>query len=308
MIHDPAPSLPVWKVPPPDVSFRNLGDPIVHLKKDFRRVWAQVRRFLRRWYWGILASGVAVALPAFFLLHPHDAGLVDWVRSAEAKGLDQAAGRLGVWGDFTHFNLILCASIWTIAFFRRSRLFQRLAIVVLMASIMSGATCNLLKQLTGRPRPHQEFPDRFHGVTAAIRGWDFHSFPSGHTSTAFASASALLAGAGPVGMIGGGASLLFSGSVSWARVYKDRHYPTDVVAGIWLGAVFGLAAGLPYRRIRRRVRRRFAYRVESMTLPLLDPASFVQADPPPGTGQGGAEASDLGTTRSSSTQLERETL
>jgi membrane-associated phospholipid phosphatase len=128
--------------------------------------------------------------------------------------------------------------------------------VVLVASIFSGLTCNLLKHVTGRPRPHAGIPDRFHGITAAMKGWDFHSFPSGHTSTAFASSSALLAGTGPVGMVGGGTALLFSGGVSWARIYKERHYPTDVAAGIWLGGVFGLAAGLPYRRLRRRLRRR----------------------------------------------------
>ncbi len=257
--------IPVFKSVPAETGGSPLGDPVMHLKKDFRRTFHGARRFLLKHRWPILGSGGFLGILTFFFLNPHDLVLVDIVQSVDEGGLDRTAGQLGRWGDFSRYNLILFSTVWLLAFFSRARLYQRLAVTFFLASVLAGVTCNIGKYATGRPRPHAEVPDRFYGVTAAVRGWDFHSFPSGHTSTAFGSATALLAGAGPVGLIGGGVATLFSGSISWARIYKDRHYPTDIVAGVWLGAVFGLATGMPYGRLRRRLRRRLASRAANVS-------------------------------------------
>jgi undecaprenyl-diphosphatase len=63
------------------------------------------------------------------------------------------------------------------------------------------------------------------------------SFPSSHTTTAFAfatAAGAALPAAAPV--LGVAAA-----AVGWARVRGRRHFPTDVVAGALLGAAVGAA-------------------------------------------------------------------
>jgi membrane-associated phospholipid phosphatase len=303
------PQLPVFKDVPAEIVGKPLGDPLMQLKKDFRRTFQATVRFLRRWRWPILASGTVLWVLALVLLNPRDIEIVDLVRSVERQGLERTAGQLGKWGDFSRFNLIFFFSLWTIAFFTRSRLHQRLAVVILLASIFAGMTCNLAKYLTGRPRPHAEVADRFYGVTAAIQGWDFHSFPSGHTSTAFGAASAILAGAGPVGRIAGGVTTAFSGSISWARIYKDRHYPTDVVAGIWLGTVFGLATGMPYRRLRRRLQRRLAARASMPRSGIPTATLRAGSCESPVEPQGSTEAGlPTGVTTRSSTQLDRATL
>lgn len=305
-----SPQLSVFKDEPGELHGKPLGDPLVQLKKDFRRTFIGALRFLGKWWRPILASGAVLAVTGFFFLHPHDIALVDRVRSVEGQGLEWTAGQLGKWGDFSRYNLILFVALWFVAFFSRSRLYQRLSVVILIASIFAGLTCNLGKYLSGRPRPHAEVPDRFYGVSAAINGWDFHSFPSGHTSTAFGASSAILAGAGPVGMIAGGVVTAFSGSISWARVYKDRHYPTDVLAGIWLGTVFGLATGMPYRRLRRRTQRRLAFRAARARVE-PEPACSSEGDcEAPVESQGALDdpAVSPGVTTRSSTQLERATL
>ena len=302
--------LSVFKDEPGELHGIPLGDPMMQLKKDFRRTVAGSSRFLRKWWRPVVASGAVLWVTGFFLLNPLDPVVVDEVQSVEGKGLEWTAGQLGRWGDFSRYNLILFFTLWLIAFFSRSRLHQRLAVVVLLASVFAGLTCNLGKYLSGRPRPHAEVPDRFYGVAAAINGWDFHSFPSGHTSTAFGASSAILAGTGPVGMIAGGIATAFSGSISWARIYKDRHYPTDVLAGIWLGTVFGLATGMPYRRLRRRTQRRLAFRA-ARARAAAEPACFSEGDcEAPVESQGALDepAVSPGVTTRSSTQLERATL
>jgi|GEM_PF-1584827 len=310
MKNDRSPQISVFEKEPGGLPGKPLGDPVMQLKKDFRRTSIGAFRFFRRWWRPVVASGAVLWVAGFFLLKSLDSVVVDEVQSVGGADLEWTAGQLGKWGDFSRYNLILFVTLWFIAFFARSRLHQRFAVVILLASVFAGATCNVGKYLSGRPRPHSEVPDRFYGVTAAIKGWDFHSFPSGHTSTAFGASSAILAGAGPYGTMVGSLATAFSGSISWARIYKDRHYPTDVLAGIWLGTVFGLATGMPYRRLRRRAQRMRAFRASRALTATASIASAELAPEGPAEVQGSPEDSAVsrGIAVRISTQLERATL
>ena len=112
------------------------------------------------------------------------------------------------------------------------------------AVIVSGAMTAVLKGTVGRARPFAApgDPDEFspgHGFTNA----SFASFPSGHTSAAFATATVLsralsLSHPGSRWWIN---SLLFGGAtfVGFSRVYQRQHWPSDVVAGAALGTITG---------------------------------------------------------------------
>jgi len=115
---------------------------------------------------------------------------------------------------------------------------------VLRAVVVSGAITALVKGAVGRARPFASpgDPDVFtpwHGFTNA----SLASFPSGHTSAAFATATVLsrelnAAHPGTRWLV---SSLLFGAAtfVGFSRVYQHQHWPSDVVAGAALGTITG---------------------------------------------------------------------
>lgn len=86
-----------------------------------------------------------------------------------------------------------------------------------------------IKHLIKRSRPFRKYPNFI-----SVRTASGYSFPSGHTSSAFATASAL-SRAYPKWYVVG-PSLLWAGSVGYSRMYLGVHYPTDVLAGAVLGS------------------------------------------------------------------------
>ena len=60
------------------------------------------------------------------------------------------------------------------------------------------------------------------------------SFPSGHTSTAFCTATSVALRYRKWYFVA--PSYLFATSVAWARMYQGVHYPSDVFAGAVIGA------------------------------------------------------------------------
>ena len=108
----------------------------------------------------------------------------------------------------------------------------RLAAATLLGTLFSQA----LKRSLHRPRPTSAIV----GFEALAENPDRFSFPSGHTTAAFAAAVAL-AGA-PFG-IGPAAAVLALG-IGASRVYLGAHYPLDVAAGMVLGTVAGVLARL----------------------------------------------------------------
>ena len=108
----------------------------------------------------------------------------------------------------------------------------RLAAATLLGTLFSQA----LKRSLHRPRPTSAIV----GFEALAENPDRFSFPSGHTTAAFAAAVAL-AGA-PFGL--GPAALALALGIGASRVYLGAHYPLDVAAGVVLGTVAGALSRL----------------------------------------------------------------
>ena len=105
-----------------------------------------------------------------------------------------------------------------------------------VASGIATAFSQTLKRSLTRARPDVSIA----GFEPLAANPDRFSFPSGHTAAAFGVAVAFAGepyGAGPM-------ALLLAVGIGLSRVYLGAHYPLDVGAGAFLGAIAGLIARL----------------------------------------------------------------
>ncbi len=110
------------------------------------------------------------------------------------------------------------------------------ALYVASASAVNVLATLFLKKVIKRPRP-------FNGLVKinAVYQPSHYSFPSGHTSTAFTTATAL-SHAYPKWYVIAPA-YLWASSVGFSRLYLGVHYPTDVAAGALLGTGSAFSMG-----------------------------------------------------------------
>lgn len=107
----------------------------------------------------------------------------------------------------------------------------------LIAMILGFLCTNVvLKELVSRPRPWLDVA----GLLPLVNEPDPHSFPSGHTCAAFASACAWRRTLPRQWM--GAVGLVLAVCMGFSRMYVGVHYPSDVLAGAAVGAACGWAA------------------------------------------------------------------
>jgi undecaprenyl-diphosphatase len=96
----------------------------------------------------------------------------------------------------------------------------------------------LIKRRFGRKRPFQTDPR----LPSLLRTLDDHSFPSGHAMT-LTGVLAPIVIAWPAATLSAG---LLLASMAWSRIATAHHYPSDVAAGVALGAglSYPLASGI----------------------------------------------------------------
>ena len=92
-----------------------------------------------------------------------------------------------------------------------------------------------LKVLINRKRPYQSFTDIYPDQVE-----DGHSFPSGHTSIAFSTATSLtlISKKWYIGV----PAFAWASAVGYSRLYLGQHYPSDVAAGALVGVASAYAA------------------------------------------------------------------
>jgi membrane-associated phospholipid phosphatase len=113
------------------------------------------------------------------------------------------------------------------------------------AVLLSGAISGTTKMIAGRARPYKDTANSLNfGLLRGLQGTDYQSFPSGHTTAAFAFASMISAETshwwpesrwiiGPI--FYGGAAL-----TGVSRIYNQDHWASDVVTGAAIGTLTGL--------------------------------------------------------------------
>lgn len=98
--------------------------------------------------------------------------------------------------------------------------------------IAATASTYVLKVIVKRPRPYETYPDL---IVKKSDGGSY-SFPSGHTSAAFATATSLSMAFPKWYVIV--PSYTYACAAGYSRMYLGVHYPSDVLAG----AIIGMAS------------------------------------------------------------------
>jgi membrane-associated phospholipid phosphatase len=156
-----------------------------------------------------IGGGAAAATASFWdkevreAAQPHDWG----------ETLETGAGP--IWSS------VFVAGMFTAGRFSHGPRFRAMTYDMLDAAIVNFAYTELVKVAVGRERPN---------------GQDHKSFPSGHTSNAFALATVAEQ---HYGWKLGVPAYLVAGLVGASRIQQDKHFLSDVVAGATLGYVVG---------------------------------------------------------------------
>ena len=139
-------------------------------------------------------------------------------------------------GNAGIFWILLALALLTVL----PKKYRKVGLTMAIALILSLIMCNgVMKNFYHRIRPFVTDPTlqetELYGIFATIHDW---SFPSGHTSASFAAAVAMFMWYKKEGT----GALIIAALVSISRLYLTVHYPTDVLASLILGSLYGVIA------------------------------------------------------------------
>ena len=182
-----------------------------------------------------------------------DLPVLDWIQThLQSELLDKAMPIVTMLGDAGIF-WIACAVL--LMLIPRTR---RMGLGMGFALAMGLLVCNVtLKPLVGRIRPYdyqinelgRTWESLLAGGKLLIETPHDFSFPSGHTIASFEACTVLMLGNKKLGI----PATLLAIAIAFSRLYLYVHYPTDVIASVILGTLFGiigwaLAKKLPLKR------------------------------------------------------------
>ena len=157
-----------------------------------------------------------------------DLPVLDWI--AENLGcafLDTAMPLITVLGNGGIFWIAVSVILMLIPKYRKAGFSMGSAL------LMGLIVCNLiLKPLVARVRPYDYLDITIQLLISAPHDY---SFPSGHTIASFEAATALLIHDRKLGI----PAMVLAVLIAFSRLYLYVHYPTDVIASVFLG--IGLA-------------------------------------------------------------------
>lgn len=164
------------------------------------------------------------------MIQKTDEGVLTWIGdNLRADWLDPL---MVVYTKLGNSGLVFIVLAVVLLLFRKTRRAGASAAVALGA----GALCTnlVIKPLVARPRPWVVME----GWQTLVTSDDMNSFPSGHTTAAFAFGVALCAVLPQ--KWAKAAALIAAALMGFSRLYVGVHFPTDVLAGALIGTVCGL--------------------------------------------------------------------
>lgn len=155
---------------------------------------------------------------------------------------------------FTHYgDGLMWAPLGAYCFFYRRKYFIAVVAGVLISTILAQFLKRVVYPDELRPIGFlsENFPVH---IVEGVRMRKVHSFPSGHATTAFA--MALIMAYIINNKIWSVILPLFALLAAYSRVYLAQHFPTDILAGMWIGIVSAILSLIIYRTFNKNIKRR----------------------------------------------------
>ena len=178
-----------------------------------------------------------------------DLPILDWIQTNMRSGfMDFIMPWITLLGDAGIFWMI-CAAVLAL-----TKKYRKVGFGMAVAMALGLLVCNVtLKPLVARIRPY-DFQETL-GVTVNLlieKQHDF-SFPSGHTIASFEACTVMMLGSRKLGI----PATLLAILIAFSRLYLYVHYPTDVIASVILGTLFGVIGYLVTHKIRFSLKGKF---------------------------------------------------
>jgi len=202
----------------------------------------------------ILATLIAIGTGIFILTFGKN-GAFQLINSNHNEIADQ------FFKYFTHYgDGLMWAPLGIYCFFYRRKYF----IAVVAGVIISTVLAQFLKRVVypDELRPISYLSEIFPvHVIDGVTMRKAHSFPSGHTTTAFAMALIM---AYIINRKAWSVILpLLASLAGYSRVYLAQHFPTDIFAGMCIGIVSAILSLLIYRKFTRYINKKAVSKIET---------------------------------------------
>lgn len=178
-----------------------------------------------------------------------DLPILEWIQANLQSGfMDTIMPLITMLGDGGIF-WIVCSVLFMC--FPKTR---RMGLAMGIAMAMGLLICNMiLKPWVGRMRPYdyqidilgKTWNDLLVGGKLLVDIPHDYSFPSGHTIACFEASVAIMLSNKKLGI----PALIIAVLVAFSRMYLYVHYPTDVIASIFLGSLFAVIGHIVAHRI-----------------------------------------------------------
>lgn len=126
-------------------------------------------------------------------------------------------------------NIAAPVSLFTASLIKHDKNLQKQSLYMAGGYLLSTAVTQGLKRIVKRDRPFEKYPFIIQRIHT-----DSYSFPSGHSSSAFNTATSLSIVFPKWYVIV--PSYAWAAAVAYGRMYQGVHYPSDVLAGAVIGA------------------------------------------------------------------------
>lgn len=173
-----------------------------------------------------------------------DLSVFEWIQGIQNGFLDAVMAGITTTGNAGAIFIVLGFVLLFTKKYRKAGLAVLVALIVMLL-------CNdlFLKEFFARVRPFNLFesnPEKYaewgtkYVFPELVYKPSGYSFPSGHTASAFAAATALLWHSRKWGV----PTMIFATIMGFSRIYVQVHYCTDVIGGVISGVICGFIAVL----------------------------------------------------------------